>query len=189
MARFEDYNSNAADTDAKPSLMTSWNYTDGAPFICATPSVKKLWRGIQGSSIGGSESDYERVCEVAGYLGLIACGHSQVLVLGDEPAQAAFFATPNEPIIARWIACGSVDLADSVLAKVPDTLPHLQPAVRFHVGESELQMFDASIDGAMNTAKDVALSLTPGVFDVTTERYQQGRVFEFCIHRFVRTLP
>lgn len=165
--------------------MTNWIYTDGAPFICATPSIKKLWRGGQGSSTGTDQSDYERVCEETGYLSQIDCGPSQVLVLGDEPAQAAFFMAPNGPIIARWIACGSVDLADSVLAKVPTTLPHLQPAVRFHIDEPDLWMFDASASGLMNDAVNSVLSLTPGAFEITTERYKQERTFEFWIHRFL----
>ena len=167
--------------------MTKWIYTDGAPFICADPATRKQWRGIQGSSTGRDESDYERACNEPAYLGWIACSPSQVLVLGDEPAQAAFLVTPSGPAIARWIACESMRLADSVLAKIPSDLPHLQPAVRFTVSHPELWMFDASADGTVDTSISAAVNIEPGVFNVTTERLQNGRSFDFLIHRFVLT--
>lgn len=166
--------------------MTKWIYTDGAPFICATQTTKKLWRGVQGSSTGAAESDYERVCEEPGYLSALACGDSQVLVLGEEPAQATFLLTSSGPIIARWIACDSMELADSVLGKIPDALAHLQPAVQFQIDEPEFWMFDSSSDGATPTGPESVLSISPGKFEVSTESYREGRAFEFWIHRFVR---
>ena len=167
--------------------MNNWIYTDGAPFICATPSTRKLWRGVQGTSVGASESDYDRVCEATGYLSTLACGPFQVLALGDEPAQATFLLTPNGPIIARWIACDSMELADAVLARIPGTLPHLQPPVRFQLNEPEMWMFDSSFDGASASSAELTLGVPLGNFDVTTESYREGTAFEFWLHRFVQT--
>ena len=167
--------------------MQNWIYTDGAPFICATGSIRKVWRGTSGSSISTSESDYERVCKESDYLSALSCGTSQVLALGDEPAQAAFFTTPSGPIIARWIACDSAELADSVLTQLPDVLIHLQPAVQFQIDEPELWMFDASSDAATSAGPASVLNISPGRFEVTTERYREGRAFDFWIHRFVRS--
>jgi len=166
--------------------MTKWIYTDGAPFVCATQATKKLWRGVQGSSTGAAESDYERVCEEPGYLSALACGDSQVLVLGEEPAQAAFLLTSGGPVIARWIACDSMELADSVLGRIPDALAHLQPVVQFQIDEPEFWMFDSSSDGATPTGPELVLSISPGKFEVSTESFREGRAFEFWIHRFVR---
>lgn len=166
--------------------MTTWISTDGAPFVCADPASRQQWRGTQGSSIGASETDYERVCSEADYLGRMACGSSEVLVLGDDPAQAAFVATPSGLLIARWIACESMALAEAVLADIPDDLPHLQLAVPFVVSHPELWMFDASADRAMDSAASSVMNIEPGAFSVTTERFQDGRSFYFLIHRFVR---
>lgn len=166
--------------------MTNWIYTDGAPFVCSTQTVRRQWKGIRGSSTGVAESDYERVCEAAGYLNVLACGTSQVLVLGDEPAQASFLQGSSGPFIARWIACDSLELADSVLAQIPDALTHLQPAIHFQIDEPELWMFDASSEGATSTGSELMLHIAPGRFEVTTESYRGGRTFDFWIHRFVR---
>ena len=167
--------------------MENWIYSDGAPFVCATQSIRKLWKGVSGSSIGATESDYERVCKETTYLSAISCCTSQVLVLGDEPAQAAFFTTPGGPVIARWIACDSMELADSMLKQVPAVLPHLQPAVQFQIDEPQLWMFDASSNSAMPAAPTSVINLSPGRFEVTTERYREERAFDFWIHRFVRS--
>jgi len=167
--------------------MQNWIFTDGAPFICATGSIRKMWKGTSGSSISSAESDYERACKEFDYLTALSCGTSRVLVLGDEPAQAAFFATSSGPIIARWIACDSVELADSVLTQVPDVLMHLQPAVQFQIDEPELWVFDASSDAAMPAGSASVLNISPGRFEVTTERYHEGKAFDFWIHRFIRS--
>ena len=166
--------------------MKNWIYTDGAPFVCATQSIRTLWRGIKGSSIGAAESDYERVCEETDYLSAISCGTSQVLVLGDEPAQATFLATSSGPIIVRWIACDSVELADSVLAQIPDVLPHMQAVVQIQLDEPELWMFDASSDGARAAGPELMVGISSGKFEVTTESYREGKSFDFWLHRFVR---
>lgn len=167
--------------------MKNWTYTDGAPFVCATRSIRKLWRGVSGSSIGATESDYERVCKETAVLSALSCGTSQVLVLGDEPAQAAFFTTPCGPVIARWIACDSMELADLMLKRIPDALTHMQPAVQFQIDEPELWMFDASSDAATLPDAASVLRISPGKFEVTTERYRQGSAFDFWIHRFIRS--
>jgi len=165
--------------------MKNWIYTDGAPFICATPSIRELWRGVWGSSTGVIASDYDRVCEEVGYLSTIDCGTSQVLVLGEEPAQATFLLIPNGAMIVRWIACESMELADSALKRIPSALPYLQPAIRFKVDEPELWMFDSSSDGSKAIGAASVTDVSPGEFEVTTERYSEGVRFEFWIHRFI----
>jgi hypothetical protein len=163
-----------------------WIYTDGAPFICSTAGTRKQWRGTQGSSTGAAVTDYERACNESDYLARIACGSSQVLVLGDEPAQAAFVAAPTGLVIARWIACESLAEAHAMLAELPSDLPHLQAAVQFTVNASELWMLDASATGSDLNGICAVTPIEPGTYNVTTERFETVGSFEFLIHRWLR---
>ncbi|MBB3641162.1 Imm21 family immunity protein [Variovorax atrisoli] len=167
-------------------MTINWTRTDGGPFICASPQVGKLWRGVCGTSIGAVETDYERACAEGDYLGIVACGASQVLVLGDEPAQSAFLSTSTGLVIARWIHCESADTARSALEKIPADLPSLQSPVRLRLDEPELWLFDAAAD-SVNESTGVAAHMPAGMFDITVERYVQGRVFEFWLHRLIRS--
>jgi hypothetical protein len=53
----------------------------------------------------------------------------------------------------------------------------LQAPVRLHVNEPELWMFDAAVD-SVDGSTGVCVGIAAGVFDITVERYQQGRAIE-----------
>lgn len=74
-----------------------------------------------------------------------------------------------------------------MLTTLPNDLLHLQPAVRYAFSHPELWMFDASSDGATDAAASAVADIEPGIFEVTTERFQNGTSFDFLIHRFMRT--
>jgi hypothetical protein len=61
--------------------------------------VSPLWTGAS-STDGHVEnwSDYGRACAVEGYIGVIALGQRQSLVLGDEPAMTTYL--PAERLLS-----------------------------------------------------------------------------------------
>jgi len=46
--------------------------------------------GNFGSSTAAEQTDYVRACNVVDYVGIIDCGASHVIILGDEPLQSKF---------------------------------------------------------------------------------------------------
>lgn len=165
--------------------MQPWIASRGGPLLCAAGDAARSWRGARASSIGRRETDYERACAVPGYVGVLAAGASEGLVLGDEPSQSTFLTIDGQWSIARWIACASPDDARRVLAGVPGTLPELEPArvVRFD-GDS-LHLFDSALP-LEDAGAPLVASIQPGRYSVSTQRLAEPDRFEFLIHRLRR---
>lgn len=100
-----------------------WIDTAGGPLICAAYPVGLNWRGTQASSIDDTQSDYDRACEIADYVGVVSCASSCVLVFGDEPLQTTVVRLSDGNAVVRWISCASENAAQSVLASIPTALP------------------------------------------------------------------
>jgi len=147
--------------------------------------IAAVWRGIKGSSVGDTQSDYDRACSVSDYLGKVTCGVGEVLILGDEPLRSAFFQTDDHILtIARWWACESEEEAETVLSHLPSQLPVLEAAKRFVV-DTPLIMFDSANDTIASAEYRMA-TILPGQYTVTAEFYEVAEVFRFWLHRFVR---
>jgi len=162
-----------------------WINSSGGPLVCANPAAGREWRGTQGSSVGEARSDYERACDQLDYVGVIACGPLQVLVLGDEPLQSAFVVKDEAVLVVRWVSCVSSELAASAIAQLPSALPSIEESTKFRLDDRGLIMFDAALD-SVDADSCASVDLKPGVFTVTTEKYKSEGAYEFLIHRFLR---
>lgn len=159
----------------------------GGPLICATPSAREEWRGVNGSSVAGVATDYARACAELDYVGVIPCRSQEVLVLGDEPLQSTFARMGDDLIIARWVSCSSHERAAGVLASMPFRLPVISGVYQFLVEGPCLCIFDAAHDRHSMLASGSTIShVVPGRYEVTTESYKQDQEFEFLIHRLRR---
>ena len=161
-----------------------WINSAGGPLVCASPATGRIWRGVHGSSVKSLETDYERACGQMDYVGIIPCGPSQVLILGDEPLQSAFAGTDEGVIIVRWVSCTSNEHATEAIAQLPVKLPTIEEPKTFYLNDSGLLMFDAalsSIDTAITKTE-----INPGIFKVTAEIYKKAGVYEFLVHRLLR---
>lgn len=69
----------------------------GGPLLLLPGRARGHWTGAAGD-------DYERACEVDGYLGVLDVGGDQALVIGDEPAPTALLPTRagDSLMIAKW---------------------------------------------------------------------------------------
>lgn len=162
-----------------------WFNSAGGPLVCASPAAGKAWRGTQGSSVGEARSDYERACDQLDYVGAIACGPSQVLVLGDEPLQSAFVVKDEGVLVLRWVSCVSSECAANAIAQLPSALPSIEEPTKFYLDDRGLIMFDAAL-GSIDPAACAGVDLKPGVFTVTTEKYKSEEAYEFLVHRLLR---
>ncbi|XVV08612.1 immunity 21 family protein [Actinoplanes sp. CA-131856] len=90
------------------SLPYTWVSSGGGPLLAAPQSALSLWTGAD-STDGPVETwgDYGRACAVDGYIGVVAIGQQQALVLGDEPATTTYL--PSERLFLRWAAADEED--------------------------------------------------------------------------------
>ena len=161
-----------------------WVVSAGAPLLCAPPTAVRMWRGTRGNSVGGVEADYDRACKQSDYVGVIPCGPSHVLVLGDEPLQSTFVLKADQVLVVRWVSCLSTEHAVDAIDVLPSVLPALGEPTKFRLDESGLIMFDAALFD-VDPSSCARVELRPGVLLVTTERYQRQGAFEFLVHRFL----
>ncbi|WP_405797926.1 Imm21 family immunity protein [Streptomyces sp. NBC_01506] len=76
-----------------------WVESSGGPLVMVPAGALPSWLG---SDSDEQETDYDRACEVDGWVGLIAVGSEVALVLGGEPASTAFLPGPG--LFVRWCA-------------------------------------------------------------------------------------
>jgi Immunity protein 21 len=163
-------------------MNTNWIYSAGGPLICAAYPIGLMWSGTRPNSTGEGPSDYDRACEVMDYVGIVPCASSQVLVLGDEPLQSAFVREAAGLAIVRWVACASASAAELALATIPAALPQIEEPKSIMVEAERLVLFDSACSLA-DVPQLLEAQITPGLYEVSTQRYASPGVFEFLIHR------
>ncbi|MER5212017.1 immunity 21 family protein [Streptomyces sp. NPDC002838] len=145
-----------------------WVESGGGPLIAVPETVLPFWAGADGDE---TASDYDRACEVDGFIGLLPVGDSAALVLGDEPASTTYL--PDHGIFVRWSAA---DSEAALLAEVPTALDSAawEPEVCWDVPGAVL-LFDAAWPGTDSTRTDhVRVALDPGRYAVRAARVQPG---------------
>ncbi|KAA3654431.1 MAG: hypothetical protein DWQ11_04535 [Proteobacteria bacterium] len=162
-------------------MKLDWINSAGGPLVCASYVTAEAWQGVAGSSIGDVRSDYDRACEQFDYVGVVRCDSSEVLILGDEPMQSAFFLSSEKVFIARWVACESKEAAAIALATLPANLPSIEEATLFRLDSLGLVMFDAA-EYTTSSACSSHINLPPGTYAVSTKEYKHQGRFHFLVH-------
>ncbi|GAA3142054.1 immunity 21 family protein [Planomonospora alba] len=125
------------------------------------------WAGVDDND-GSVETwgDYGRACAVEGYIGLVAVGAQQALVLGDEPVMTTYLT--NERLFVRWAAAYSetelVAAARRALAGRPDDDD--DEDLIWQVQEAAV-LFDSAVPGAeLDPDERFTIDLEPGRYRV-----------------------
>jgi hypothetical protein len=140
------------------------------------------WRGAEPSAPGIPGQDIQRALAVDGWIGAIAVGSGQALVLNDEPTDASFFALDGSLRILRWLCADSVS---DLLALVQSDLPPAEsslPISFIHPG-GRLSLIDAADCGSELEYQPSATELPAGRYSVTTCIMKQPRT-QVIVHRF-----
>ncbi|MGW0762139.1 immunity 21 family protein [Streptomyces sp. NPDC002814] len=148
--------------------VVEWVESGGGPLIAVPETVLPFWAGADGDE---TASDYDRACEVDGFVGLLPVGDSAALVLGDEPALTTFL--PAHDTFVRWCAA---DSEDELLAHVPEALATAVWAdeVRWHVPGPVLLFDSAWPGGDCERAGHLRIDLDPGPYAVRVAQVQPG---------------
>lgn len=163
--------------------MIEWIDTLGPP-LCGTADIARQWQGTEGSSTGQDISDYDRGCAVVDYVTKLACASGEVLILGDEPMRSAFHVVDETVLIVRWWSCESAERAEVALREIPAQLPYIEESVPFVFAMPSLVMFDSAQIGR-EPEQLRKLTIAPGAYTVTSERYEVAGAFRFIIHRLL----
>lgn len=165
-------------------MTIQWIASGGGPLVCCEASVAATWAGSRGSSTGSLLSDYQRACQVDGFVGVVATADSHALVFGDEPLQSTFVMTSTGMAVARWVSCLSNALAIDVLARLPTRLSPIEVAQPVTFSNHSLLLFDSALSAPANHST-LKQHVTPGSYLVNTERFHEANKYEFLVHRFV----
>ncbi|MFE9762932.1 immunity 21 family protein [Streptomyces sp. NPDC005808] len=145
-----------------------WVESGGGPLIAIPETVLSFWSGADGDEM---YSDYDRACDVDGFIGLVPVGDTRALVLGDEPASTSFL--PEHSTFVRWCAA---DSAEELLACVPAALEAAvwEPDVHWNV-PGPVVLFDAAWPGTASTRTDhLRVGLEPGRYAVRATYVEPG---------------
>jgi Immunity protein 21 len=168
--------------------MLNWYETQGGPFLLMGDANLSSWRGSSVSMENNVfESDYERVCHVKEYVGLISVGGEDALVLADEPMPTAILQTEDVFYIIRWIWCQSHLMADHHFEKIPKDTVAISENLNWMIKSKNLILLDAadSFQGSNNLCK-LKIKINPGTYMVTTGSYEPTSKAKFLIHTVKR---
>jgi hypothetical protein len=179
--------------------LSQWIASEGGPLLLLPADLLPLWEGVAPPAaervivatfraLGpeASATDYERACDVADALGLLDIGPGQGLVLGDEPAQTAWWPLAAGGLLVRWHYATS---EAAVLAALRETPPTVfgPPACVLTVGPTPLILFDAALPGSEALrGEHLRLALPPGAYTVATADYRPDRALSLTVHRLLQ---
>ncbi|MCZ7438821.1 Imm21 family immunity protein [Micromonospora sp. WMMC241] len=134
-----------------------------------------LWTGAD-STDGPVETwgDYGRACAIDGYVGVVAIGQRQALVLGDEPAATTYLSA--ERLLLRWAAAYEEDdLVSAARRAVRDGVSwDADEDVRWVV-EGPVVVFDSAWPGAeLEPDNHLVIDLRPGEYRVRATYHADG---------------
>ncbi|MEU3986260.1 immunity 21 family protein [Streptomyces sp. NPDC026672] len=153
--------------NAEPGAV-EWVESGGGPLVVVPETVLPFWAGADGEDMA---TDYDRACEVDGYVGLLPVGDSAALVLGDEPASTAYL--PDHGTFVRWSAANS---EAELLAEVPAALVSAvwEREVRWNV-PGPVVLFDSAWPGEeADRGGHVRVPLAPGPYAVRAAYARPG---------------
>ncbi|MET7983541.1 MULTISPECIES: immunity 21 family protein [unclassified Streptomyces] len=145
-----------------------WVESGGGPLIAIPETVLPFWAGADGDDMS---CDYDRACDVDGFVGLLPVGDTRALVLGDDPASTTYL--PEHGTFVRWCAAES---EEELLAVVPAALVQAawEPEVEWTV-PGPVVLFDATWPGTASESTDhLRVELEPGRYGVRAARVEPG---------------
>jgi len=145
-----------------------WVESGGGPLIAIPETVLPFWAGADGDDMS---CDYDRACDVEGFIGLLPVGDTRALVLGDDPASTTYL--PEHGAFVRWCAA---DSEDELLAVVPAALARAawEPEVEWTV-PGPVVLFDAAWPGTASGNTDhLRVVLEPGRYGVRAAHVEPG---------------
>ena len=100
---------------AQTQTRLAWVHTTGGPHLVVPERYAPAWEGcfapaggrrveaVFRYNPGGPATDYDRACDVPGWLGVIPVGRGHALVLGGDRTPAAYYHWSRRHFLLRWL--------------------------------------------------------------------------------------
>jgi Immunity protein 21 len=174
----------------------AWINTTGGPHLVVPEKHAAHWEGVSEPSHGrgvqskhrfdktGPATDYDRACDVTGWLGVIRVGRGRGVVLADMPMSAAYYPWQRRHFILRWHYAPS---EAALLAFFRSTVGGLVPEaeVRFRHPGGRLVLLDSSDTPKDWLGEHSAFELPAGFYRVTAARAEAGEC-SVVVHEWQR---
>jgi Immunity protein 21 len=186
----------------------TWISSYGGPLLLIPGEYLYAWEGGDAPSNGRQvqakfrwagpddvATDYDRACDVEGWIGRLEVGDGSAVVLGGEPAMTAWLPAAPSTVddsdivgyLVRWIAADSMDMfRTAVKAALQD--PRVQwrdERVQIQVGSQPLFLFEAACPGTeMEDGEFLGIDVTAGTYGICTAEYTAAPRTSIVLHRF-----
>lgn len=181
-----------------------WMQSGGGPLLLTPGEYLPSWGGIEPPSDGrqvearfrwnGQDepaTDYDRACDVEGWLSPLDIGAGQGLVLGGEPLATAWQASlasherdaRQGGILIRWVCANSETDVISALEHGSEATWQ-DDGVVLRIGREPLYLLDAAYAGSQLEGDDyMTIHLPPGNYSIATTGYEPDRQTSLLVHR------
>lgn len=165
--------------------------SDGGPLLCVTRQAAKSWQGTFGQSPDdgkgqSSQTDYEKACEIADYIGKVICGNEEALVLGDMPLETMVGHTADQaPFILRvYYMDPGTDPVTLLKASNKINNASTLEAMDINMAGGDYLIFDSAMPGSLVGESFIQFNLPPGKYRVLTKRIEPNDRTSVLVHQF-----
>ncbi len=185
----------------------NWVGSNGGPLLLVPGEHLPSWGGVEPPADGrrieaqfrfnGPDepaTDYDRACDVMGWLGLLNIGDGYGMVLGGEPLDTAWQPTAaagdggddTGGLLIRWVYADHEADIIAARAHVPQTAWQDEGLV-LSVGHEPLYLLDAACPGSeLEGDGHLMIPLPPGRYAFATAEYEPESHTSLLLHRLTR---
>ncbi len=174
-----------------------WIDSEGGPLILLPQNLLDYWLGIIPPSDdrqirttfqwdpNGLATDYDRACDVQGYVEPLEVAFGHALVLGNEPFSTTWWPISNDTggILVRWVEANDVLEVTRALEALPISL-FPKPKISIQFSDQTLYLFDSATPGTeVPDNIHLKITLNEGVYSVSTFEYKPSNTVWLILHR------
>lgn len=168
----------------KMNMEASWIESAGGPLIMASDKSLLSWHGHEGDE----PTDYDKVCRIADYLGLISHHEDNILVFGGDPLPLIYCASDDRDMsyFVRWINGDSDEL---VLNAARTSVKDIEgKPLLLRINSVHQIVFDAACPGRSFDESNFIRIVFPavGMYEVVTSECNPNDATAFVLHRIKR---
>ncbi len=165
-----------------------WISTNGGPLLIISSSLVPLWRGNETTRDHNLKTDYDRACQVSGYIGTVDVAHGQAVVCGEQPFMSTWWhESASEGMIVRWVCADGEDDITSLLSN-KDVIDWEDDFTIFNNFSDSIHIMDSSRSG-FDTEDKLVVLLNRGIYKIETCLLNLNPRLEFILHRFSLQQP
>ncbi len=173
-----------------------WVNTTGGPHLVIPERYASAWEGGVAPANGrvveaafrcnpeGPATDYDRACDVRGWLGVIPVGRGQALVLSGDNTQATYYRWGRGHFLLRWLYAESETKLLDHFHDVQARLPVEEAAGFWHPGGMVYLMDSTDLPGRW-LVEHTDFQLPRGRYRVLTSHSETEETY-IIIHRLQR---